>query len=205
MIKVLLLFITLPLLAINIDTNFTHTNTIGSQYYEDTKSVATYNDILHERLESKTITSNLQPRQYPIWSKFTLYNDTHESKRVFLNNKKSSMDHIEVYILQSKKLIKQISLGSNNSKNISKKLHNDFDLLLQPKREYTFIISHTGISPIRPIWEIYTQERYYHQTMIDYSTLGIYVGLLFALIIYNIMNKTIKAGGSMIICEAKLP
>lgn len=130
-----------------------------------------------------------------IWTKVVLENKTDINKKILLINPKVNINSIEVFIYKEKELINSHILGNENpinNREISSK-YSHFSILLEANSKYEIYSKIKSKSPIDITWLISIKKDFLSFIIQESTLWGIFAGLIFALIIYNLsIFKSLK-------------
>jgi len=130
--------------------------------------------------------SNLGYMKYPVWTKFTIFNDLDKKASFFLKNPRPGMDKITVYILENNGKIVHKKLG-DTIPFLETQIKHNFSLVrlrLEPKQSMTIYAKLSSIGPTEAGWIYHTFRGFMHFTIADMFWWGVFSGTVVALIIY---------------------
>lgn len=181
------IFLDASTLAIDTDTKFT--TTISTQItIEDSERKYSNEDILHNRFKNASSQIKTSYTHSIFWTKSKIKNSSKEPLRMILRNIRSGTDYIDVAIYDEKNQLKKTILLGDKREQSTKELlatKSAFSLTILPNEELTLISKYSSLGSMDLYFEIFTPSYYGYINGIENILLGIFGGIIIALMIYN--------------------
>jgi len=159
-----------------------------SDTYIDKNHNKTIDEIKNEPFKNISKT-NFKATKSHIWSRFSILNNTLDTKEIFFKNSKAGVDIIDVYIFKNGSFYKKIELGDmRDIKNRELKTKKStFYLNLEKQTLYDFYIMHKSYSSISTLWTLQNRVTFEKFENIESTVWGIFIGIIFTLCFYNLV------------------
>ncbi len=181
------LFLDASTLMIDTDTKFS--TTINTQItIEDSEKKYSNEDILFNRFENSSSQIKTSYTHSIFWTKSKIKNSSKEPLRMILRNIRSGTDYIDVAIYDEKNQLKKTILLGDKREQSTKELlatKSAFSLTILPNEELTLISKYSSLGSMDLYYEIFTPSYYGYINGIENILLGIFGGIIIALMIYN--------------------
>lgn len=132
-------------------------------------------------------TSNFGYKNFTVWTKLSLKNSHNNMQELILQNPFPEVSFMEVWIVH-KTSTKHYTLGSQRDINLRpiKHRYHLIPLKLNPKEEVTVFTKIHGYGALEANWILHNKKNFYHQDSLESILWGIFAGIVFALIAYNL-------------------
>ncbi len=198
-LKILLVFIYLPIFSIStvhIDSDKTEIS-LGThlEVLEDKEGKSTLQELKEGETENrwfrnKSEVPNFGASDSVFWLRFKLENNTVEKMNRIIEIRFPPIDYIDFYIIDNNENVSVVRTGDRRV--FKSRQHNNrnflFDISLESnesKLVYIRTWSHDGLHESIPI-VIYDQESFTEKSLAKDALLGMYFGILFVMIFYNL-------------------
>ena len=123
------------------------------------------------------------------WSNFDIYNSSQKSIRIAIANLRAGTDKIDVYLYKNGVLTKTIYLGDMRPQEEREILapKSVFYLSIDANETITLVSRFDSLGSYDMQWEVSTLRHYHNKNSLELLLWGLFGGVIFALIIYNLM------------------
>lgn len=178
-----------------IDNTFIHNNTFGYQLvFEDTRHEFSFETIDSIPFESSSLRSTKETTSV-FWLKTQIKNCSLDALNIIFKHPRPGLDYIDAYLFEENELVAKHRLGDmrDASKRQIPYRNSLFVHILEPNHEYTLITKLYSYGPYELYWSLEDAGYFAKQGSIETIVWGIFIGILIALCIYNlILYLTIK-------------
>lgn len=180
-------FLSSNTLILNKDISKISLETFSETFFDESHN-KTIEQIKNEPFENISKT-NFKATRSHIWSKFSILNNSSNTKEIFLKNSKAGVDIIDVYIFKNGDFYKKIELGDMRDikKRELKTKKSAFYLNLEKQTLYDFYIMHKSYSSISTLWTLQNRVTFEKFENIESTVWGIFIGIIFTLCFYNLV------------------
>lgn len=157
-------------------------------YTEDTKPLTAV-DIVNSPSLQNLKQGNLGNRPHGGWTRVQIHNNTTTDKNIVIYNPRAGIDKLDIYIYdRNHHLIKTLLTGSVRDLSIKplSSYVSSFELTVQPQEQFTIVTKVVSSGPLELTWKIVSTDTFFHDQLTSSTIFGLYGGLMFALILYNI-------------------
>ena len=181
--------------------NFVYSNSLLLDNRKITKiSLQPYTSVYFDNSLNKTIEqvknidfikikqNNFKAQKHHIWSQFTIVNKGIKNKEIYLENNKSGIDILDIFIYKNNKFYKKIELGDMRDIN-KRELHSRKSALvlnMDLNSKYDFYIMHKSYSSISTLWTIQSRQYFEDTRSIENIIWGFFSGIIMILCLYNL-------------------
>lgn len=123
-----------------------------------------------------------------IWSKTVVKNNSADDKKLYLTNTRAGMDELDVYIVADNN-IQHFTLGDTKVQNLRPFISRDSScsIILHGNESVEITIRHANFhGPVDTSWVLKSEKNFINDRFFDTLFWGIFVGIVTALIIYNL-------------------
>lgn len=123
----------------------------------------------------------------PIWSYFTLQNNTSTEQKLIVYNSLRFLRYAEIVIVHGDNTKETFLIGSNRESTLSSLGTIGYPLTLKPHETVEIYTRHNSIGPISTHWNVTDAYHYYSERASESTFHGITIGIVVLLIIYAMM------------------
>ena len=122
--------------------------------------------------------------------RFTLFNDTHESKTLVLRHARPGTDSIEFWVLKNEKILNYWQMGDRYpvSQRPLQTLNSSIEITMQPNESYQIISQISTSSILDTNYEIFFEKTFLEESKWQLLWWSLFAGMMLLLIIYNIVG-----------------
>jgi len=175
--------------TITINNSFKQISSKDFIYYiEDITLNLSPTDVLNSSHLKLTNNTNNRISQKPIWTRISIKNHSSTVQNLFFSNPLAGTNYVDVYIYKNGLLVKKHILGDMRSqkKREIKSSSSTFNLTLLKDEHFTIVSRIENYQVYNIDWNIQNTNTFMTRESNKFLVLGVFAGLTFLIIVYNI-------------------